>query len=1002
MKRRLLTSIVLSVALLAVLSPLVSMMPMGSVASADVVGDAIAFCATAEGSTNNTAFKDCKLGYEQEKRVEAGVANDTLDHYCKTTPGMVYNFCATGWNGAKNGTQPGSTDSALAGEVAQACSNYTGDDFKSCSDGFTGAKQNPPKSEADSCKNAKNQDVCKNAWANANNRLDPSTVSQPAKDNCKSHQSNKDDYNACLIGFTSGASGDKTNDACGLFSGNEKTICQKSFSDGQSSLNGGNSDTPLGCDGSSSALAWIVCPIVNDIFVPLIGQLDKLITNQLFINTGDIFCGDSTTCNDYHAAWASFRNIALGLMVIAGLIAVIAQALGMEILDAYTIRKILPRVLIVAIGITLSWPLMSFFVTLTNDLGIGIRHLIEAPFSNFSDKVGLDFGSNTLLSGLFNTAAVAGAGVLWIATGGFAILFSYAATAALAVLVAVLVLILRQIAITMLILIAPIAIVAYILPNTQKYYKFWWESFSKALLMFPFIIAIIATGRIFSAIALKNGGTDIVSGSIGIIAYFAPYFLIPFTFKFAGGVLSNLGGVVNDRGKGAFGALAQQRGNKRKERVTAARGRGLYRADKDTKGIRKLGHYMNKLGHYTLDADEQFPYDLGSGTGLGRIGGGKYNPLGAVNRTLFGRMAAEQAGEKALQFGEHTAKGVEKANMHYSTAWAALGLRHRLVDGLTEEGVTAMDDKYGIDEDGNRTSKSGKTAVRWQPPANSDFAGLLDYGSELRQYGTAGSMAQYAGEQLREGRVGILSSFGKHADTQRASLTSVALSSAAKDGKLDGDEMRPFLQDMMASPDPAAQAFGQVQLGQIERATQGARQDLRPGKGMRYDENGQLYYVHGNSVINEKQRDGTIKPVPAYKTKLAYDSSSSMKGQAAMSAKAESISEQAPTIISMINAERPELFEGKTPQEREAAAKAQAKIMRRTVIQGSVNSYTDPDSQKAWQDIMAELPPMTPQEEAEAIAENERLNRELTGGAGPQQPPENPFAGASFPNASLE
>src|SRR6185312_3712285 len=123
----------------------------------------------------------------------------------------------------------------------------------------------------------------------------------------------------------------------------------------------------------------------------------------------------------------------------------------------------------------------------------------------------------------------------------------------------------------------PVAIVAYILPNTERVYKLWWESFSKALLMFPLIAGFIAAGRVFSAVALHSGG--ILNGFIGFAAYFAPYFLIPATFKLAGGAIRQIGGFVNDRSRGGFDRLRNFRANQMKNRVNRARTGGLYRDD---------------------------------------------------------------------------------------------------------------------------------------------------------------------------------------------------------------------------------------------------------------------------------------------------------------------------------------------------------------------------------------------------------------------------------------
>jgi hypothetical protein len=266
----------------------------------------------------------------------------------------------------------------------------------------------------------------------------------------------------------------------------------------------------------------------------------------------------------FKAAWTSFRNIALGLMVLAGLAIVISQALGSEIVDAYTVRKVLPRLLIAAIGISLSWILCQFFVKFSNELGYGIRSLIYQPFADLHPTLNLTGGGSGAASvaiTLIGSEAIYSLGVFG--------LLSFAGTAALAVSIAVLILVLRQIVIIILIIASPIAIVAYILPNTQKIYKLWYESFSKSLLMFPIIAAFIAGGRVFSAVAINSdphGPTGALYQFVGFVAYFAPYFLIPFAFKFAGGALGTLAGATHERGKGAFGKLSQFRGNQKKQR----------------------------------------------------------------------------------------------------------------------------------------------------------------------------------------------------------------------------------------------------------------------------------------------------------------------------------------------------------------------------------------------------------------------------------------------------
>lgn len=338
---------------------------------------------------------------------------------------------------------------------------------------------------------------------------------------------------------------------------------------GPSGGGGGGGASDLGCEGTANPLSWIICPVVNDLLVPAIEKTDALITQQMVVPTQDIFCANQDKCDDYYSAWAHFRDIALGLLVAVAMVVIVAEGIGMEILDAYTIRKVLPRLLVAAICITLSWPLMNFAVTLSNNLGFGVRDLIVAPFHNLSDTINLNIfgsGAGNLIGGF--VALLIGGAVVLIA--GLGILLSYLATAGLAVLVAILVLVLRQLVIIMLVIVSPVAILAYVLPNTQRVYKVWWDTFLKTLLMFPMIAALIATGRVFSAVALSGNEGNLFDQIIGFVAYFGPYFMIPLTFRFAGGIMSGVGNFVNSRAQPGFQRLSQFRGNRMKSRAEDA------------------------------------------------------------------------------------------------------------------------------------------------------------------------------------------------------------------------------------------------------------------------------------------------------------------------------------------------------------------------------------------------------------------------------------------------
>ena len=302
-------------------------------------------------------------------------------------------------------------------------------------------------------------------------------------------------------------------------------------------------------------LTWLICPLVSaaqGAIEGLTAGIDSLLT----INTNEIFANTNqkgSTGAGFYQAWNTFRIFAAGLIVIAGLIMLIAQASGSDVIDAYTIHKVLPRILIAVIFITLSWPLLNFAITLTNDLGTGIRAIIYTPFNSIGTTVRVDGGTATV-GALVGTATFLTLGLLGIA--------SFMLTALLAVFVGFVVLFLRQVVVMMLVIFAPLAIACYVLPGTQKAWNFWKDTFLSMLIVFPIISALIAMGRVFAVVMYNNrtAGVPTFVNEIGaFIVYFLPYFLLPAAFRWAGGAMATIGGFVNDRHRGAFDRLKNLR-----------------------------------------------------------------------------------------------------------------------------------------------------------------------------------------------------------------------------------------------------------------------------------------------------------------------------------------------------------------------------------------------------------------------------------------------------------
>lgn len=552
---------------------------------------------------------------------------------------------------------------------------------------------------------------------------------------------------------------------------------------------GAVSSGTLTCDFSSSPLSWIICPVV-DLMVQAIGATDHIITDQMVIPQNQIFCSGSNTCQDYYSAWASFRDIALGLLVAAGLIVIIAQAVGMEILDAYTIRKVLPRLLIAAIAITLSWTLMNFAVELANNLGYGVRNLIIAPFKNIPSVIDLNFSSDAIAN-FFGGAGAAGVAVvaavpIWIAFGGIGVLLSYVATAGLAVLIALLVLMLRQVVIILLMILSPIALIAYVLPNTQRVFHLWWESFSKALLMFPLIAGLIAAGRVFAAISLQQG--DAIHGILGFISYFAPYFMIPMTFRMSGGIMSGMGNFINQRAQGAQSALSGFRSNQRQNRVARARAKGLYRPGLKpkipfTNKKIPLGNMLNKAGFWTINADEMLPLWAGT-TKLGKGIDGKQGIPGF-------RRGGQALRSRILRAGrDQTVKALQDLDIGYKSGRLMGGEFQYYTEGLTAEGHKQLMDRYGI-VDSEGKFQGYRAPENWAE--REDVANIFTNQSkglnpETGQWDAKGIEAREAGGEL----MATASEFEKYTASPETNYTDgrlLGLLAAAKAGRLEMGEV---------------------------------------------------------------------------------------------------------------------------------------------------------------------------------------------------------------------
>lgn len=355
-----------------------------------------------------------------------------------------------------------------------------------------------------------------------------------------------------------------------------------------SNLGAGSGDDNITCETSGSPLNWILCPIFNGVA----DMSDWLFRNILepFLYAPPI---DTDPSKPSYQVWSNFRLYGNIILIIALLVIVFGQAIGGGLIDAYTAKKIMPRILLAAILINLSIYIVGFLVDVSNILGKGIGDILLAPFKssqNFSFSPGTGqqlgvFGVGIL--GAFLGAAGISGFILAMLSGAVAVkafvmvaLFTLVPVI-LAIIGVFLTLIIRRGIILFLVLVAPVAFALYCLPNTEKYFQKWWDLLFKTLLVYPIVVAIFAIADIMSLTILDANNVNLqdFGNSIGLdsatqgvstytgnviaiiaafVLQFLPLALVPFSFKFAGGLVGSLYSAVTN-GAAKVNGLAESR-----------------------------------------------------------------------------------------------------------------------------------------------------------------------------------------------------------------------------------------------------------------------------------------------------------------------------------------------------------------------------------------------------------------------------------------------------------
>ena len=338
---------------------------------------------------------------------------------------------------------------------------------------------------------------------------------------------------------------------------------------------GGEPKNSCGIDGG---LGWLICPVMT--FVAMINDAAYgAISGFLDIKPTILSSGDNSGAKQ---GWDFFRNIANAIFALIFLWIIFSQISNVGVSN-YGIKKILPRLIIGALLVNLSYYLCQIFVDLSNILGHTLKDALEAG----AGKIGTESEAAGWISPIA-AALVGGAG--GIAFAALAIGIPTLAAGFFAIMTVFIILIVRQAGIILLVAISPVAFAAWLLPNTEDLFKKWMKMFRGLLLVFPIISLLYGAGKLAGAVLAASATVDPNNPDetmhlVALAATTMPLIATPFVLQSS---LSSLGSIGAKIGKMSANAHGRFAGNVK----STAKGRVDNSVIGDTK--RKYSDFMNR------------------------------------------------------------------------------------------------------------------------------------------------------------------------------------------------------------------------------------------------------------------------------------------------------------------------------------------------------------------------------------------------------------------------
>lgn len=483
---------------------------------------------------------------------------------------------------------------------------------------------------------------------------------------------------------------------------------------------GGEPKNSCGIDGG---LGWLICPVMT--FVANINDAAYgAISGFLDIKPAILSSGDNSGAKQ---GWDFFRNIANAIFAVIFLWIIFSQISNVGVSN-YGIKKILPRLIIGALLVNLSYYLCQIFVDLSNILGHTLKDALESGAG--------EIGTTSEAAGWGSAIAATIVGVGGVAAfAALAIGIPTLAAGFLAIMTVFIILVVRQAGIILLISMSPIAFAAWLLPNTEDLFKKWMKMFRGLLLVFPIISLLYGAGKLAGAVLASSATVDPNNPDetlhlVALAATTMPLIATPFVLQNSLSSLGSIGAKIGKLSSAANGNLKNAVMNK--SRISDVKNAWKSRSARKLAERRSGNTWYGRTASNLRDSSSW----LKKGAGIAM------NPAAALDNKWVGKKIGLGDGASAAQEAYDKA-AMEKAEraityQHGGDAVAALKdenadkyIRIAAVNQLKSQGT------YGADKIAEYLSDGGKVDSVSMAKSLTDMkgshAGVAEAGAEALQ-----------------------------------------------------------------------------------------------------------------------------------------------------------------------------------------------------------------------------------------------------------------------------